>query len=315
MRGLKQLLAATDFSSSSLEAVNRGFQIASASGAHLTVLHALGLDALAPLRGLLGGDISVMSRQIADEMRGALAEIVADPARNRGVTASLQLEPGMAAAAVPRCADAIAADLILVGAHGKGFLQRFLLGSTASRLLRRSVRPVLVVKEACRAPYRRVLVPVDFSIASATAVRLAREVAQGAEIVLAHVFEVPFEGKLKHAGVSEEIIQRYRSEGREEALRRLHDLAGTAGLAVADYTTRVVLGDATRQIVLLEEEYDCDLVVMGKHGTNAAEELLLGSVTSHILAESRSDVLVVVDHRAPDVVGMSSAAPAPLRAA
>jgi len=36
---------------------------------------------------------------------------------------------------------------------------------------------------------------------------------------------------------------------------------------------------------------------MGKHGTNVTEELLLGSVTKQVLAESRSDVLVVVDKR------------------
>jgi len=37
---------------------------------------------------------------------------------------------------------------------------------------------------------------------------------------------------------------------------------------------------------------DCDLVVLGKHGRSAAEDLLLGSVTKHVLAEGRSDVLV-----------------------
>lgn len=182
---------------------------------------------------------------------------------------------------------------------GKGFLQRVLLGSTASRLLRMSKHPVLVVKEPCRNPYRRVLVAVDFSPGSERAVHVAREVAPDAGIVLLHVFEVPFEGRLKYAGVSEDVIRRYRVEGRERALRQLRDMAGAVGLAAADCTIRVLTGDATRQIVHLEENLDCDLVVMGKHGANVTEELLLGSVTSHVLAESRSDVLVIVDTRAP----------------
>ncbi len=33
---------------------------------------------------------------------------------------------------------------------------------------------------------------------------------------------------------------------------------------------------------------------MGKHGENFLEELLLGSVTKHVLAESQGDVLVSV---------------------
>ncbi len=34
------------------------------------------------------------------------------------------------------------------------------------------------------------------------------------------------------------------------------------------------------------------LIAIGKHGRNMVEELLLGSVTKHVLAESAGDVLV-----------------------
>ena len=43
----------------------------------------------------------------------------------------------------------------------------------------------------------------------------------------------------------------------------------------------------------MEQEYDADLVVVGKHGTHITEELLLGSVTKHVLAEAQGDVLIV----------------------
>jgi nucleotide-binding universal stress UspA family protein len=42
-----------------------------------------------------------------------------------------------------------------------------------------------------------------------------------------------------------------------------------------------------------EQELACDLIVMGKHGQGMLEELLLGSVTKHVLAESVGDVVVV----------------------
>ena len=47
----------------------------------------------------------------------------------------------------------------------------------------------------------------------------------------------------------------------------------------------------------MEQEYDADLIVVGKHGTHITEELLLGSVTKHVLAEAQGDVLVVADTR------------------
>jgi len=302
MSVLNHLLAATDLSPSSLHAVDRGFMLAARMGARYTVVHALGLDALAQVRDLLGGDISGLSRDISDEARGALTLITSDPARNAGVRADVRIEPGLAAAAVPSLAVSTGADLILVGAHGKGFLQRLLLGSTASRLLRKSRCPVLMVKEPCRGPYRRALVAIDFSPGSELGLGLAREVAAGADLVLLHVFDVPFEGKLRIAGVSDDVVHRYRVQARERALRRLHGIAQAAGLAAAEYSARVMAGDATRQILSEEEKSDCDLVIMGKHGTNVTEELLLGSVTNRVLAESRSDVLVVVDRRTGNAV-------------
>ena len=42
-----------------------------------------------------------------------------------------------------------------------------------------------------------------------------------------------------------------------------------------------------------ELEQDCDLIVIGKRGLGLLEELLLGSVTKHVLAQSSADVLVI----------------------
>jgi nucleotide-binding universal stress UspA family protein len=46
------------------------------------------------------------------------------------------------------------------------------------------------------------------------------------------------------------------------------------------------------EIVRQEQERDCDLVVVGKHGRNAVEELLLGSTTNMVIAQGSADVLV-----------------------
>ena len=53
-------------------------------------------------------------------------------------------------------------------------------------------------------------------------------------------------------------------------------------------------GDAPLHILGAARERFCDLIVIGKHGRQAAEELLLGSVTKHVLAECQSDILITV---------------------
>lgn len=279
--------------------MERGFQIAHATGARYTLMHALGLDALGPLRELLDEQAAGVSGRAVEHQRRLLGEIAADASRNWGVSARIQIEEGLASTAVPACAAAADANLILVGAHGQGFLQPLLLGSTTSRLLRKSHCPVLVAKEPCKGPYCRALIPVDFSPGSEAAIRLARVLAPTAGLVLLHILDVPFEGLLHSVGVSRSEIDKYRNEARKQAMRQLHRMASNAGLAARDYTVQVLPGDAVREIVAQEERYDCDLLAMGKHGTHVTEELLLGSVTKRVLAESRSDVLVVVDRRNP----------------
>jgi hypothetical protein len=88
MARLSHILTATDLSSSSLHAVDRGFMLAQATGARYTVAHALGVDALAPLRELFGANNAAITRKIVDEAREELSGILAQPERNRGISAA-----------------------------------------------------------------------------------------------------------------------------------------------------------------------------------------------------------------------------------
>lgn len=299
MPTIRRLIAATDLSDASLHAVDRGFELAARHGAHYTLLHALGLDALGPLRDLLGDEAERVAEKAIQHQYDALAALAGDPARNAGVVAEVKIEAGLATRVLADCAAAEQADLVLVGARGASVLSRLLVGSTASRLLRKCARPVLVVKKPGRTPYRRVLAPVDFSPGSLATLRMAAQIAPDADVLLLHSFDVPFEGMLQYAGIEQAVIHRYRAEARERALRRLHELAEEARLERGRYSVRIEHGEATRHILDAQTECRCDLVAMGKHGTHVTEELLLGSVTKHVLSEADADVLVVVDRRGP----------------
>ena len=60
---------------------------------------------------------------------------------------------------------------------------------------------------------------------------------------------------------------------------------------------KFLLSREGQQIIAHEQEHSADLILIGKHGTELTEELLLGSVTRRVLSESRSDVLVIPDPR------------------
>lgn len=293
MTKLKRILAATDLSAPARHAVARAYRIAGLTGAELTLLHVINQGALEQLRTLLGGTAAAVEQRLLDASREALGHLAGELGQTHGVSASLRLATGRVLAAILDEADAQDASLIVVGARGEGFLGRLLIGTTAERLLRRTLRPMLVVKQTPHEAYRRVLVPVDFSPWSADVLRLAQAAAPDAELILFHAFEAPFESKLRYAGVEDETLGRYLAAARNDALTRLQELATAAGLAPAQIHLHVQHGEATRLILAQEQEFDCDLIVLGKHGQGMLEELLLGSVTKHVLAESVGDVLVV----------------------
>ncbi|MEO8280771.1 MAG: universal stress protein [Ideonella sp.] len=296
MIALRKILAATDLSSPARRAAERAAMLARISGAKLSLMHALSAGVLAQLHQMLGLDTAAEDT-LVEQTRVELSTLARELVAAHGVDVEPMWAQGAVLAEIDRAADLIAADLVVLGASGAGFLRHFVPGSTAERLLRKLKPPMLVVKQPGHEAYRRVLVAVDFSAWSAPLIELARRVAPGAHIVLLTAYEVPFEGMLRYAGVVDPRIQTYRSQARQVAVQQLHAMAAAAGLAASDWTPCIRRGNASLAIVEQEREQACDLIVIGKHGRHVAEEWLLGSVTTHVLAESDGDVLVSTANR------------------
>lgn len=289
---LKRLLAATDLSAPARHAAERAALIAGETGAGLDLVHVLSLAPLEQLRRLLGDIAPDADRELLDAARREVRDIAAHLLHRRGIAAGVQVLTGPLLPALASQADAAISDLVVLGARGSSFMRHALLGSTAENMVSKACRPTLVVKQAAHEGYRNVLVPVDFSPGSAGALALARAVAPQARIVLLHVLELPFLGKLKFAGVDDEALIRYQVSARDEARGRLQALADGTGLPAGQVVGLLTEGDPAQHIVEQEQEQDCDLIVVGKHGSGMLEELLLGSVSRHVLGESQCDVLI-----------------------
>ncbi|PPD09692.1 MAG: hypothetical protein CTY36_03015 [Methylocystis sp.] len=292
------ILAATDFSESSVSALERGFLIAKGAGVRFSVIHAVEDGAVTSLQRLFEEAFDPLAKNVEEKARRQLAQVVSDASLNCGVCAELRLENGPAWASVCALADTTDVGLIILGAHGGGFLSRPSIGSTVSRIVHQSGKPILIVKRRPDQSYKRVLVPTDFSPVSAATVRLARVVAPEAEIVLMHAFEEPlFEEVIEYDGEGAHIVDRYR----ERAQRELQELAAACGLSASEYSVLIVQDDAKRAIVTQASKLGCELIVMGKHGTGLINELLLGSVASRVMNDAEVDVLIAVDAREPDL--------------
>lgn len=290
----RTILVGTDFSAPATAAVNRAAMLAAMNGAGLRLLHVVKRGALDVLHDLLVPDGGVgVGDDVVRQEADALAALARAQSADHGIAATAQLTIGSAVKEIADQAEREDAALVVLADRGAGFISELVLGTTTERVLSRLRRPLLVVKNVPEAAFGRVLVPVDFSSQSLPCLTLAQRVAPEAEVVLLHAFEVPFEGKLRHAGVDDEQVGHLRIAAKQRALEQMNRLVAEAGLPEDRVQRVLVHGEPTRAILEAEREHGCDLVVLGRQGKSLIEEWLVGSVARHVLGFSTGDVLIV----------------------
>ncbi len=82
------------------------------------------------------------------ELMARLEALVPEEARSRGIRSRVEIvEHQHPDAAISQAAERFAADLICIGSRGRSGLKKKLLGSVTEALMRRSKRPVLVIRD------------------------------------------------------------------------------------------------------------------------------------------------------------------------
>jgi nucleotide-binding universal stress UspA family protein len=198
---------------------------------------------------------------------------------------------------IVRYAQYMNAGLVVMAAHGAGFIRDLFIGSTVDKVLRKLTRPLLIVKEEPRIPYQRILVPVDFSESSRQGIEMAMSVAPHANITALHAFEVPLESKLRIYQVSNEAIRAYRARVKSQKTRKMQQLVSGLGTPGDALSQLIELGSAPAVIREKAEILQSDLIVIGRRGQSAWEDMVLGSVTRRVIQEATCDVLVINQDR------------------
>jgi CPA2 family monovalent cation:H+ antiporter-2 len=185
------------------------------------------------------------------------------------------------------------ADLLVLGSRGASPVKSMLLGGTATRLLTRCARPMLVVKEDKPDRYGRVLVPIDLEDDATTTLQAAQVFAAGAELHVLHAYRVEHEGALRRAGLGNEVIQKSRRDVRARVQSRLHAARARVEHGTHRFLPHLRRDHPVRLILASEARLRADLIVMSKRSRSKIEDALLGSTTKRVLVDSRSDVLVL----------------------
>ena len=142
------ILAPTDFSEGSSPATDYAVRMAEAFEAKLILLH-VGADPTEYHQS--GGAAADIYRLARDEQaryaRAAMDRLVAEvQGKHPDVTIEVDHQSGTPHVAILDASDRLDADLIVMGTAGLTGVSRFLIGSTAERVVRVSNVPVLTVR-------------------------------------------------------------------------------------------------------------------------------------------------------------------------
>jgi nucleotide-binding universal stress UspA family protein len=216
--------------------------------------------------------------------------------RDAGVTCATLLREGNAASCIVELAEALDADLVVMGAHGGVGAAAWFLGAVAEKVLRTSPCPVMTVSSSAvdevgrRAG--RVVCALDFSPSSVDTLDHAAAIAarRGAELVLVHVVddEVLSSPPLP-LGFDVEALRAWMEQ---DARERLVSAVAEADAAVP---ARVVVrwGKPYREVLRVAEEEEAALLVAGVHGTSPLQYGIFGSTANQLVRLARCPVLTV----------------------
>ena len=139
--------------------------------------------------------------------------------------------------------------------------------------------------------FGEILVAIDGSKMGEKVLQVALEEAHiwKAKINVIYVVETGLFSSLPMDNTWEVMYSLLEKEG-SEALARAKEEATKRGVQI---TTQVKQGHAGNEILKAAEESHADLVIVGSHGKSDVDRLLLGSVSSFVVANSRASVLVV----------------------
>lgn len=306
---IRKILVPLDFSGLSRQALKVAVPLAQQQRAKISLIHVV---PPAPPIVAFPGDSTYFpvpsdNENLLRAIRLQLATM-ADRLLPKALQGRKVVREGNAAYEVVEMARETRADLIVLSTNSRSDFQRVIFGSTAERIVRHARCPVLTVRRRRgglvkplpenrkpdyprQLPWKRILVPLDFSKTSLRALEAAVPLAEtaGARLYLLNVIEPnPYISGLE--GSPPVMPDATLARDASQQLPRLAE-----HFVPKSVTTKslVLRGRPASVIVETAVQNQVDLIVLSTHGHTGLDRLLLGSTAEHVVRHAVCPVLVV----------------------
>jgi nucleotide-binding universal stress UspA family protein len=282
---LKTVVYATDFSLCSKNAGLYAARIAAYFSANLLVAHAFTLSQAAL-------EVEICDRKVSQQ-RIDLKNLLLKETLLLGVDsmkATPTLMEGDPKDVIPRLADENEPSIIVLGTHGKGRLERGIIGSVAEEILRSTRWPALTVGPKVQLatpqalPFERILFATDFTEAAASAATYTVALAEvcGARLDVLNVVQ---DGVIERPEMLSDLRSRFYSI--------LDGLLPQRALEFCNPGTFVAAGNAHDRILEHIRDRSIDLLVLGIRKTSHLGMEMRTSAAFRIIVGAECPVLTI----------------------
>ena len=260
---ISKILVTTDFSAVSDHALDFALSLARRYDARIYLAHVITPDPFQFAEPQLAQATYEKVRQAAEE---GITDILIS-GKLRGVPHEVLMEEGNVWPVLEQLVRKHEIDLVVTGTHGRGKVQKLLIGSVAEEIFRKADCAVLTVGpkvhngEKKEVELNHILFATDFGPGAEKAAAYAFSLAQehNATLTLLHVIE-------SAAAYTEESVARLR----EITVVRMQKLMPEGSENWCKPEFRAIFGAAVEEILIAARESKADLIVMGAKARNTS---------------------------------------------
>ena len=273
MKLLQDILVTTDFSESSDRAIEASIQLAKKFKSRIALMHVLTEEAVSEETKIL----------IEQTVHNNLLEVKEKILKEDVYVSEVIIERGVVFEKIIQVAQGRNVNLIVAGSGSKDGNDKFKLGTTVEKLMRKNQIPLWVVKNEKVQPIRKIVCPVDFSDASKRALLNAITLAErfDAGLTVINVFVPIVSTSLRISKNIEEDNKDLRKQKEKEFDKFLSEI----DFKSLEYKKELLMGIPFVEIYKTIKGSNADLLLMGTTGKTGLSKLLMGSVTEKVTRE------------------------------
>lgn len=279
---MKKILVPTDFSEPSYYGLDTAAEIAKKTGAEIHIFNACEVSnyyyAADPL--VITPPASIMIEGINDNLKKA-ANKKLSALRARKSLAGLKVTTSCEVTSnvhnsIIEYGNKIKTDIVVMGSHGAGNITEVILGSTAERVVRFSLKPVLVIPvKPSKGLFKRIVFASDFSEEAYGMFPFVKDIAKisSAEI---HLLKINTMDQFSKTRDDMELINKFSKKFGGKYITALYN----------DYMKEEGILNYSREV-------KADLIAIGTHGKKGLRRFFSEDVSEGIVRLSHIPILIV----------------------